>query len=103
MSPFFILLIDGSSSDLSGDKGLIRVPLLLELLLNLKYVFLDQNRDIIYTDFTPMHPDSQPLLLRLKSKLHAAKTSSRAPATFNKAKNQTLLSQNPTLGPSHFH
>jgi hypothetical protein len=52
--PFFILLIDGSSWDLSGDKGFIRVPLLLELLLNLKYVFLDKNRDLIYTDFTPM-------------------------------------------------
>jgi hypothetical protein len=34
-------------------------------LLNLKYVFLDQNRDTIYTDFTPMwgglRPSSSPL------------------------------------------
>jgi hypothetical protein len=52
--PFFILLIDGSSRDLSGDIRLIRSILLLELLLNSKYVFLDQNHDTIYIIFTQM-------------------------------------------------
>jgi hypothetical protein len=46
---FFILLIDGSSWDLSGDIGIIRSIFLLESLLNLKYGFLNQNHDTIYT------------------------------------------------------